>query len=130
MFGDLFIHDCVLEQWSLVTADALAKRLKAVFAGVYESDIQMSMPTFYDPVVFAQTPVDKQGQDIPVLNASLLAAAHSFLCADARGLTVAKLYGTQSEVQEAHMKFEVYWLTTGLRFAKCGARTTYDAPPI
>ena len=107
VFGDLFIHECVLEQGATVTADALAERLKAVFGGVYEPDIQMSMPTFYDPDVFAKTPVDKQGQDIRVLNASLLAAAHLFLCAGARGVTVAKLYGTESEVQEAHVKFEV-----------------------
>jgi len=65
VFGDLFLLDCVLEQGAAVTGEALSLRLKAVFAGVYEPEIQMSMHTFYDPVVFANTPKDNQGQDIP-----------------------------------------------------------------
>jgi len=118
VFGDLFLLDCVLEQGAAVTREALSLRLKAVFAGVYEPEIQMSMHTFYDPVVFDNTPKDNQGQDIPVLNASLVAAAHLLMQAGARGLTLAKLYGTQSEIQQAHLKFEVLMVNHWAAFRK------------
>ena len=62
VFGDLFIGDMVLDQGRIATADAVTARLSAVFRGVYEPHIRMSMQTGYDPTVFAATPSDKRGQ--------------------------------------------------------------------
>ena len=106
VFWDLFIGDMVLDQGRIATADAVTARLSAVFRGVYEPDIRMSMQTGYDPTVFAATPSDKRGKNIPVLNASLVAAAHLVLIAAANGVSIAQQFGTQSEIEQAHTSFE------------------------
>jgi hypothetical protein len=66
----------------------------------------MSMQTGYDPIVFAATPIDKNGRNIPVLNASLIAAAHLVLIAGANGVSIAQQFGTQDEIEQAHTSFE------------------------
>ncbi len=49
-----------------------------------------------------EAPPSKQGNNIPVLNASHLAAADVVLRASANGFTLAKMCGSQEQIKEEH----------------------------